>query len=86
MYSARPVCLMKFFLTLLHAVSIQRRVLYLDGVIKKYTLNTGLHSDAYELISFKLGRMIDMAEIVHSDTGLKDLDLHSRSQLSSGMK
>ena len=37
---------MKFLLTLLHAVSIQRRVLYLDGVIKKYTLNIGLHSDA----------------------------------------
>ena len=41
--------------------------------------NIDLSSDTPELISFKLGMMIDMTAL-HYDTSLNDLDLYSRSQ------
>ena len=44
----------------------------------KNTFNSGLHSDAYELISFKGGMTVDMNK--QFDTSLNDLDFHSKSQ------
>ena len=44
------------------------------GAYVKYAFHTGLRSDAYEPISFKLGMIID------TTTSLKDLDLHLRPQ------
>ena len=39
-------------------ISIQERELYLGGFIKN-VFSTGLHSDAYSSISFKLGIILD---------------------------
>ena len=52
----------KFMLNVVHRISIQGKAFSLGDLIKN-TSNIGLHPDAYQLISFKLDKMIDMTKL-----------------------
>ena len=59
-------------------IYVQGRELCIDNLIKCMFM-IGLHSDAYEPVSFKLGIITDTSKL-HGDTSMNDLDLQSGSQ------
>ena len=61
--SAALICwFVKIMLNLFYIISRQGREAFFD-VSSKYGFNIGFHSDAYELISGKLGMVIDMTKL-----------------------
>ena len=55
----RSVSLLKFMLNLLYMIDIQRGELCVSDFMKLNTMNIGLRSDAFELISVEFGVMLD---------------------------